>query len=75
MSKEQNSADNFNIWIYKPWWCQPWSIVLTGITVIGTSWLFWHVLWLSILAALAIAIWWVYFLLLYPRMVREMYKQ
>ena len=75
MSKQQNYSDNFKIWNYKPWWCQPWSIILTGITVIGSSWLLLHALWLSILVAIAIAIWWVYFLVLYPRMAQEMYKQ
>ncbi len=74
MMKDQNSADNFNVWDYKPWWCQPWSIILTGITIIGGSWLLWHTLWLSIIVALPIMLWWVYFLLLYPRMAQELYK-
>ncbi len=74
MMKDQNSADNFNVWDYKPWWCQPWSIILTGITIIGGSWFLWHTLWLSIIVALPIMLWWVYFLLLYPRMAQELYK-
>ncbi|MDJ0536383.1 MAG: hypothetical protein QNJ70_28490 [Xenococcaceae cyanobacterium MO_207.B15] len=72
--KNQNSDNNFNVWNYKPWWCQPWSIILTGITIIGGSWLLFHILWLSIIVALPITLWWVYFLLLYPRMAQEMYK-
>ncbi|MDJ0745543.1 MAG: hypothetical protein QNJ32_19565 [Xenococcaceae cyanobacterium MO_167.B27] len=72
--KNKNSDNNFNVWNYKPWWCQPWSIILTGITIIGGSWLLFHILWLSIIVALPITLWWVYFLLLYPRMAQEMYK-
>ncbi len=72
--KENNSVTNFNVWNYKPWWCQPWSIILTGITIITASWFLLHILWLSILAAIPIIIWWVYFLIVYPRIVREMYQ-
>ena len=70
--KEQNSTTDFNVWNYKPWWCQPWSIILTGITIITGSWLLLHIIWLSIIVAMPIILWWVYFLLLYPKMVREM---
>ncbi len=72
--KEKNSVTNFNVWNYKPWWCQPWSIILTGIAIITSSWVLLHILWLSILAAIPIIIWWLYFLILYPRMAREMYE-
>lgn len=68
------NTENFNVWNYKPWWCQPWSIILTGIAIIGGSWLLFHTVWLSIIVALPITAWWSYFLLLYPRMVQQMYK-
>jgi hypothetical protein len=71
----RNSVDTLNIWHYKPWWCQPWSIILTGITTIVTSWLLWHLLWLSIVVAIPISIWWVYFLLVYPMIAQEMMSQ
>jgi hypothetical protein len=71
----RNSVDTLNIWHYKPWWCQPWSIILTGMTIILTSWLLWHILWLSIVVAIPISIWWVYFLLLYPKIAQEMMSQ
>jgi hypothetical protein len=72
--KNQNT-DKFNVWNYKPWWCQPWSIILTGITIISGSWLLFHTLWLSIIVALPITAWWVYFLVLYPRMVGEYHSE
>ena len=74
MNKNQNTPDRFSVWNYKPWWCQPWSIILTGITIVTGSWLLIHSLWLSILCSLAIATWWFYFLILYPRMAQELDK-
>lgn len=56
-----------NIWDYKPKWCQPWSIILTGITVITASWLILHTVWITAGVVCAIAAWWIYFLLLYPK--------
>ena len=74
MIMNNQNTNNFNVWNYKPWWCQPWSIILTGITIIGGSWLLFHTIWLSLLVAVPITVWWVYFLLLYPRMAKEMYR-
>ena len=63
-----------NVWDYKPWWCQPWSIILTGIIAIASSWFALHRLWLSGLVALPIGAWWVYFLILYPRAIANAYS-
>ena len=55
-----------SIWALKPWWCQPWSIVLTGILFVGSS-LFWPgLLWLSLLLAAGVVAWWLLFLVLVP---------
>jgi hypothetical protein len=62
---------SFDIWNYKPWWCQPWSILLTGIVIITNSWLIGKNLWISLLVSLPIVAWWVYFLILYPRLVSQ----
>jgi hypothetical protein len=66
---------SFDIWNYKPWWCQPWSILLTGIVIIGSSWLIGKNLWISLLVSLPIIAWWVYFLILYPRLVSQAMEQ
>ncbi|MEL6940410.1 MAG: DUF6737 family protein [Cyanobacteria bacterium J06598_1] len=51
-----------SMWEMKPWWCQPWSIVLTGITIPVGSWLLLRQ-WLVTLPAVAvIAGWWALFL-------------
>ncbi len=65
MSKEKT------IWQYKPWWCQPWSILLTGIILITGSWLISKLIWLTVLVAIPVSIWMIFFLLIYPRFVKE----
>lgn len=58
-------------WNYKPWWCQPWSILLTGTLIITGSWLLFRLVWVTILIAIPILLWWAYFLLLWPELVRR----
>ncbi|MCP9887357.1 hypothetical protein KBY96_05330 [Cyanobium sp. ATX 6A2] len=59
------------LWTLKPWWCQPWSIVLTGLAVIVGSWLMLHRWWISAPAALAVLLWWWLFLVLAPAAYRQ----
>lgn len=55
-----------SIWSVKPWWCQPWSIVATGLAVVAAS-LFWPGLWwLSLGLGLLITLWWWLFLVVVP---------
>jgi hypothetical protein len=61
-----------SVWQYKPWWCQPWSIVLTGVAIIGGSWLLLHRVWVTALVTVPILTWMGYFLLVYPRLVNQM---
>lgn len=58
-----------SVWNYKPWWCQPWSILLTGMALIGGSWLLFHLLWLTIIVAIPVLTWMGFFLLIYPRLM------
>lgn len=62
-----------NPWQSKPWWCQPWTIILTGLTAIALSWFVFHRLWLTIPLGLLIGVWWSYFLILWPRLIQEYY--
>lgn len=71
----KSDKQSFSVWNYKPWWCQPWSIILTGIIIVGGSWLLAKVLWITILLSIPIFAWWVYFLILFPQMVKEAYFQ
>ena len=55
-----------SMWALKPWWCQPWSILLTGAAIPAASWLLFHRLWITVPTIGAIAIWWLLFLVLVP---------
>ena len=41
-------ADSGDLWSHKPWWCQPWSILLTGVVLVGGSWWWLRLWWLSL---------------------------
>lgn len=65
---DQPGVESF--WQHKPWWCQPWSILLTGSLGMGLAGLayqrlsapLWLVLpWLGLILA-----WWFLFLVLVP---------
>ncbi|MEM8502951.1 MAG: DUF6737 family protein [Cyanobacteria bacterium P01_D01_bin.1] len=65
-----------SMWQVKPWWCQPWSIVLTGVAIPTGSWLLLHRLWITLPVMGAIALWWLLFLVLVPaQYVTEMKAQ
>ncbi len=58
-----------NPWKYKPWWCQPWSILLTGVTIISGSWLIFHAIWLTVLVSVPVLVWMGFFLLIWPQLM------
>ncbi|MFM7676359.1 MAG: DUF6737 family protein [Synechococcus sp.] len=58
------------MWQQKPWWCQPWSIVLTGLAVVGGSWWLLRLWWVSAPLAAAVLLWWWLFLVLAPAAYR-----
>ncbi|MDZ7952938.1 DUF6737 family protein [Nostoc sp. DedQUE09] len=69
-----------NPWNYKPWWCQPWSIVLTTVTLISSSWLLFKTIWLTVLVSIPIGTWMVFFVFLWPQLmirsgILESYKE
>ncbi|PSB38831.1 hypothetical protein C7B81_04590 [Aphanothece cf. minutissima CCALA 015] len=55
-----------SVWDLKPWWCQPWTILLTGMVLIGASWLVLHLWWITAGVSAVIAAWWLLFLVLMP---------
>lgn len=55
-----------SMWELKPWWCQPWSILLTGVAVPLASWVVLHRLWITLPVMGAIAVWWLLFLVVVP---------
>jgi len=65
LATEDGSSSS--IWQNKPWWCQPWTILLTGLAAIGGSWLLLHRWWISAPVALGVLLWWWLFLVVVPR--------
>jgi 1,4-dihydroxy-2-naphthoate octaprenyltransferase len=59
-----------DLWSHKPWWCQPWSILLTGAAVVAGSWWWLRLWWLTLPLALAVLAWWWLFLVLVPAAYR-----
>lgn len=55
-----------SVWDLKPWWCQPWSILLTGVAIIVGSWMLLQLWWLTAVVSVVIAAWWLLFLVLMP---------
>ena len=66
-----------DVWALKPAWCQPWSIVSTGILITVAPGALASVLlqrtcvWPSAIAAVGVAAWWFLFLIVYPEQVAE----
>lgn len=63
-------GQELSLWALKPWWCQPWSILLTGIAAIAASWLLLGRLWITIPGAVLVLLWWWLFLVIVPRAYR-----
>jgi len=55
-----------DLWSHKPWWCQPWSFLLSGVAVVAVSWIWLRLWWLSLPLAAAVLLWWWMFLVLVP---------
>ncbi len=60
-----------SLWEQKPWWCQPWSILLTGVAAVAISQWWPHRLWFTIFSALIVMAWWGLFLVLAPAAYRQ----
>ena len=69
--KDLSNLESSNIWVYKPWWCQPWSILSTGIVLSVGSWSIFHIIWITIIMTTLVTVWWSYFLIMYPRMFTQ----
>lgn len=61
------TAPSESIWAHKPWWCQPWSILITGLMMPTASWLLLQRWWITAALAAGVGVWWWLFLVLVPR--------
>lgn len=69
----ESPSQPVSVWQLKPWWCQPWSILLTGCGAIAGSWLLFHRIWITGLVAVPLTVWMVYFVGIYPRLFAQHY--
>lgn len=69
------SAEPESIWALKPWWCQPWSILLTGVAAVAASWWWLQRWWITAPVGLAVLLWWLLFLVLVPASYRAQQRQ
>jgi hypothetical protein len=68
---DSNEITPQTVWRLKPWWCQPWSILSTGIGLITASWGVFHNGWLTGLISLPLGIWMGYFVLIWPQLMAD----
>ena len=66
---KESEKKSISAWDYKPWWCQPWSILLTGITLISGSWFLFKTVWITVIVSIPLLIWMGFFLLIWPRLM------
>ncbi|KAH1258316.1 hypothetical protein HKD37_03G008041 [Glycine soja] len=63
------SLEYDSVWDTKPSWCQPWTIALTGVSIIAISWLILHSVIITSLISSLICAWWYIFLYSYPKVL------
>lgn len=66
---KQYQQKSVSPWSDKPRWCQPWSILLTGVMLISGSWLLLKTVWLTVIVAIPVLTWMGFFLLIWPRLI------
>ncbi|KAL8252970.1 hypothetical protein R6Q59_036663 [Mikania micrantha] len=66
------SLEYDSVWDTKPSWCQPWTITLTGASVVAGSWLILHNIFATSIASILIGTWWYIFLYSYPKAYTDM---
>ncbi|VVB07045.1 unnamed protein product [Arabis nemorensis] len=66
------SLEYDSVWDTKPYWCQPWTIMLTGLSIVACSWAILHSVLVSSLTVGLIGAWWYIFLYSYPKSYSEM---
>ncbi|KAL3136649.1 hypothetical protein ABBQ38_005890 [Trebouxia sp. C0009 RCD-2024] len=71
-SDAPSQSTNPDFWAHKPVWCQPWSILASGITFVAVArWITGGSTVATVVAAVPILVWWYLFLVLVPADFRE----
>lgn len=64
-----------DMWRSKPPWCQPWTIVTTGVLAISIGWALFNSPLFTSLSMAVIFVWWYLFLFLVPTSYAEAARQ
>lgn len=67
LQKANTSSSSSSVWKTKPFWCQPWTIVLFGVFCVSLPTLAFDWKFVSVAVAVPISAWWYVFLVLYPK--------
>ena len=70
-----DSQSEKSCWDQKPFWCQPWSIIMFGILVLIFSWKLFNSIFITSFLGLAVMVWWVVFLVLAPKAYKVITEQ
>ena len=62
-----SSSSASSVWSQKPFWCQPWTIVLFGVFCVSLPTLAFDWKFVSVAVAVPISAWWYVFLVLYTK--------
>ena len=66
MSKNKFNIFKNDFWQQKPFWCQPWSIIISGVLFVSISHLIIQNIILSIILSFIVIMWWALFLYIAP---------
>lgn len=66
-SSSSSASSASSVWKTKPFWCQPWTIVLFGVFCVSLPTLAFDWKFVSVAVAVPISAWWYVFLVLYPK--------
>ena len=66
-SSSSSASSASSVWTTKPFWCQPWTIVLFGVFCVSLPTLAFDWKFVSVAVAVPISAWWYVFLVLYPK--------
>ena len=71
MKSGEDSHKQHGYWQEKPLWCQPWSIIFTGLLIIITTFTLFHNIIIESLVSIFTIAWWYLFLFIAPQAFDE----
>ncbi len=66
MSKHKINIFANQFWDQKPLWCQPWSVIFTGILITILGFVLIKIIILNLILSIFVVLWWFLFLYVAP---------